>query len=276
MEKPKISVSFSGGRTSAYMAFLIKKHWGDSRDLCFIFANTGKENEETLVFADKCDKEFGLNLVWIEAVMGYPYYKTVSFETASRNGEPFEDKIQRYGIPNVAFPWCTRELKMRPIRAAQVAIFGGYDYKTAIGIRMDEFDRMREDRKAAGLIYPLISEWPSTKKDVADFWESMPFDLGLKDYQGNCDLCWKKAMPKLLKICKESPEKAEWWGNMEEKYSSLKPESQPKRAEQSFFNRKHTPVSEIVAIAQAAKYLPIQLSLFNGGSSCDGESCEAF
>lgn len=175
----------------------------------------------------------------------------------------------------MAFPWCTRELKSRPIRAFQVSIFG-YDYDTAIGIRMDEFDRMSENRKEKRFIYPLIQNWPSTKQDVKEFWAKQDFDLKLKDYQGNCDLCWKKALPKLLKICKESPEKAEWWNEMEQKYSEFKPETQPKRTVPSYFGRKHTSIEELLRISEKTTYLPLQLDLFNGGSSCDGESCDAF
>ena len=59
-------VLFSGGRTSAFLAKYIKEN-PKYKNCIFVFMNTGKEREETLIFADKCDKEFGLNLIWLEA-----------------------------------------------------------------------------------------------------------------------------------------------------------------------------------------------------------------
>ena len=44
-------------------------------------------------------------------------------------------------------------------------------------------------------------------------------DMGQK-CEGNCDLCFKKSLKKRLTIIKEKPEVAEWWLDMEGKYSS--------------------------------------------------------
>jgi 3'-phosphoadenosine 5'-phosphosulfate sulfotransferase (PAPS reductase)/FAD synthetase len=65
----KILISFSGGRTSAFMCKLILEHptYNDYEKL-FVFANTGKEREETLCFVDQVDKEFNLNLVWLKRI----------------------------------------------------------------------------------------------------------------------------------------------------------------------------------------------------------------
>ena len=115
----KTVVSFSGGRTSAYMAFRMINERSDL-DLAFVFANTGMEREETLVFIDRCAKHFGVEIVWIEAVINPqkgigPRYKAVDFETADRNGAPFYGMVAKFGIPNKDSPHCTRELKDRII-----------------------------------------------------------------------------------------------------------------------------------------------------------------
>ena len=57
--KRDIVISFSGGRTSAFMAAFCKEYYKDDNVLV-IFANTGREREETLEFVDKCDKHFNL------------------------------------------------------------------------------------------------------------------------------------------------------------------------------------------------------------------------
>ena len=57
-----ILISFSGGRTSAFMAKFCKEYYCND-NLLFCFANTGKEREETLDFVHQCDKQFDLNVL---------------------------------------------------------------------------------------------------------------------------------------------------------------------------------------------------------------------
>ncbi|GJQ04626.1 phosphoadenosine phosphosulfate reductase domain-containing protein [Capnocytophaga canimorsus] len=61
-----ILITFSGGRTSAFMAVFCKERYKND-NLLFVFVNTGKERSETLDFVNQCDKYFNLNLVWLEA-----------------------------------------------------------------------------------------------------------------------------------------------------------------------------------------------------------------
>ena len=219
-------VSFSGGETSAFMAQWIKKHLESKYDnVLYVFANTGLENEQTLEFVQKCDDYWKLNVQWVECKVnpesgkGTKYWLT-DFDNAKRNGEPFEAMISKYGIPNQSGPICTRELKLRPINSLAKTWFNGQKYETAIGIRMDEFDRMNEKAKEMRLIYPLISKdmIPATKAMVNFFWKQMPFRLELKGYQGNCVTCWKKSDKKLFQIYKENPKAFDFMDRMERKY----------------------------------------------------------
>lgn len=218
----KILVSFSGGRTSAFMAKLIQEHptYKDYQKL-FVYANTGKEAEATLEFIDKCDQEFNLNLVWVEAdvpqIKGKgTNYKIVNFETASRNGEPFEQVIRKFGLPSKVYRHCTRDLKEIPIHKYTREILGN-EYLTAIGIRADEKHRVGSDPKK---VYPL-AELGIDEQIIRNFWDKQSFDLELKDYQGNCDLCFLKSVRKKLTIIKENPKTADWWKGMEDKYGGL-------------------------------------------------------
>ena len=92
-------VSFSGGRTSAYMTKrLLEEKSKEFKDVIVIFANTGQEHEKTLEFINNCDKKFNFNTVWIEAVTHKnkriaSTAKVVDFESASRDGAPFEGVI---------------------------------------------------------------------------------------------------------------------------------------------------------------------------------------
>ena len=218
-----ILISFSGGRTSAFMAKLIFElpKYKNFKKLV-VFANTGKEKEETLKFVNESDKAFILDVVWIEADVNHKKgkgtdYKVVSFETAKRNGEPFEEVIQKFGLPSKYYRHCTRELKEVPIHKFAKSIFEG-EYLTAIGIRADEKHRLGSDPKK---VYPL-AEMGIDELIVRNFWDRQSFDLELKDYEGNCDLCFLKSKRKRLTLIDEQPHIVEWWNIMEHKYSNEK------------------------------------------------------
>lgn len=219
----KILILFSGGRTSAFMCKLILEHpkYKDYEKL-FVFSNTGKEREETLCFVDKCDKEFDLKLVWVEADISQTKgegtnFKIVDFRKASRNGEPFDKLNKKYGLPSKLWRHCTRELKEVPIHKYAKSIFGN-DYLTAIGIRADEKHRLRNKPNN---IYPL-AEIGIDEKIVRSFWGRQTFDLELKDYEGNCDLCFLKSTRKKLTIISENPNVVDWWNEQELKYQNEK------------------------------------------------------
>ena len=200
--KNKIFLSFSGGQTSAYMTKKFIEKYGENHEIVTVFANTGQERDETLQFVDFCDKEYDLNVVWVEAVTHHGdrigcTHRIVDFRTADRNGDVFEDMIRKYGIPNKAYPHCTRELKLNPMYSYLRSIgWEKGDYSTAIGIRSDEVRRVSKKAEADNIIYPLIDLWPTDKIDVNDFWEDQPFQLGLKEHEGNCSWCWKKSFKK--------------------------------------------------------------------------------
>lgn len=231
IDKKKLLISFSGGRTSAYMTWWLLNEWKDRNDYDMVvcFANTGREREETLQFVNKCDKEFNFNTVWIEAYVipekgeGTSHIVT-NIKYASRNGEPFEEVIRKYGIPNAAFLHCTRELKMQPIRSYMRSI-GFNKAITALGIRSDEPQRLNWVKaKKEKLVYPFAQFIKVTKSDINLFWSKQTFDLELKSYEGNCDLCYKKGLRKLMTLVKDKPELADWWREMEQKYGNYVPD----------------------------------------------------
>lgn len=271
--RPKLLVSVSGGRTSTFMAKKLKDDYSDQYEMIFVFSNTGEEWEETLVFMDRCDREFGLGCVWVESVVHAgregTTHKIVNFETASRKGEPFEQVIRKYGIPNKAFPHCSRELKFRPITSYAKSI-GWKNYLTAIGIRADEPRRIRDDKN---LIYPLFNMFPTDKPTIIDWWSQQRFDLQLKEHQGNCKWCWKKSLKKHILIAKESPEAFAFPLRMEAEHGRTgagSAEGAPRTFFREFRSAKDIiQISEFLNPSMPAKFDPEE------DSGCS-ESCEAF
>ena len=146
--KQKLAISFSGGRSSAVMTKLLLEKYNDSKEIIVIFANTGCEHPDTLRFINECDKNWNFNTVWIEALITHGERigvrpKVVTYETCSRNGEPFRKYIKKYGIPNRSHPQCTGRLKTEPIQyylKTQGFLRGKkLNHDTAIGIRSKKY-----------------------------------------------------------------------------------------------------------------------------------------
>lgn len=248
--KPILFVSFSGGRTSAYMAWWLIQNMSHKYDLRFVFANTGQEHENTLAFVNRCDKAWGLNLVWLEAVVHHGEkkgctHKVVSYETASRKGEPFQAMIEKYGIPNPDFPHCNRELKLNVIFSYKRSLGLQTNHPTAIGIRADEMDRMAVSAKKTGAIYPLISWHSTTKGEVRHWWSDQPFDLELPEHLGNCVTCWKKSKRKLMTVAKHEPERFDFMQRMEQEHTNTGAGDDPR-----VFFRQYTTVNDILEQAK--------------------------
>ena len=224
----KLFVSFSGGETSALMTRLLLTRWrGRWDEVAVVFANTGQENEETLEFVDQCDRAFGFGTVWVESVVHPEHgvgttHRIVTFESASRKGEPFEAYIQKFGIPNQKMPDCTRELKKRPLESYLRSIgWATGTYDTALGMRADEPWRRSLNQVNGRVIYPLMDLQPTTKPHVNLFWTKQTFRLQLTGYQGNCKWCWKKSMRKHMTLMAENPTQFDFPERMEAQYGSV-------------------------------------------------------
>jgi hypothetical protein len=239
-------VMCSGGRTSMFLAKYIKEN-PKYKNTLFVFLNTGKERRETIEFIRQCDKAWGLDIVLLEAYIHQEKgsgttYSIVNYKTYSRNGEPFKAMLEKYPMPNNMASNCTRELKLRPIEAYIREKLSNYNVIRVIGIRADEAHRKSVNAEKEGFIYPLCDELKVDAKFIRNWWDSQPFDLQLKDYEGNCDLCFKKSLKKRLTIIKENPSVADWWQKMEQKYSS---ESIPR-----FDLRTNKSIEELVEMAK--------------------------
>ena len=220
-------ISFSGGRTSAYMLYKVLEAHDMSlpEDAVVCFANTGKEDEATLKFVHDCEKHWNVPIVWLEyrdAEETKDRWAVVTYETASRNGEPFEAVIRKKNyLPNPVTRFCTIEMKIRTIANYLFSIGmcetrSKGEYMSWVGIRADESRRAAKiprDRT------PLVTAGVS-KEMVGEFWRNQPFDLELPNingvtYHGNCDLCFLKGTSQTMSLIQEKPERAIWWAKME-------------------------------------------------------------
>lgn len=286
----RLSVSFSGGETSAYMTHWILNNWQDRFDeIHVIFANTGQEHPRTLEFVHACDTHLGFNTTWIEAVVdpapnAPAQCRQVTFETASRDGAPFEQVIAKYGLPNRSWPHCTRNLKERAMQAWYRSMGWPPTYYTAIGIRADEIDRMSASAEKRRLLYPLVTDHPTTKPQITHWWRQQPFRLNLHAWQGNCTWCWKKSLRKHIYQLRTTPELYDFPHAMEVIYDTVGAEfrKDPSSPPRTMFRENRSTV-DLRNLAAAQHNQPLDTPhdsnefdpALDVGDGCE-ESCEVY
>jgi len=225
-------ISFSGGRTSAYMLWRILQAHGGTLpdDVKVTFANTGKEMPQTLDFVRDCGDRWGVDIVWLQykdADEAKDRWERVTYETAARKGEPFKALIDRKEyLPNPVTRFCTIELKIRVMRDYAKSL-GWENWTNVLGLRADEMARVvraRNNTDRWDNAMPLATSG-ITKRDVQAFWSKQNFDLNLQNINGttpagNCDLCFLKSTATIMGLIRANPELADWWAEAEAEAAS--------------------------------------------------------
>lgn len=223
-------ISFSGGRTSAYMLWRVLDANGGLPDVAQVcFENTGKEDPATLRFVRECGARWGVRVRWLEyrtALVPADRWAEVDFDSASRDGQPFEAAIrQRQFLPNPITRFCTVELKIRTAHRFLKSL-GWTEWDQMVGIRADEQRRVSKIRArpspeiAAETMTMPLADAGVTLADVHAFWSQQPFGLELQTVNGrtlagNCDLCYLKPAAQVMSLIAEKPDRAVWWARME-------------------------------------------------------------
>lgn len=246
-------IQFSGGRTSGYLLKQILDAHGGALpdDVKVAFQNTGKEKNETLDFVRDCAAQWSVPIVWLEYRYDQPaeeggdgrrYYEIVNHNSASRNGEPFDQLIRaRKMLPNPVTRFCSIEMKIRTCYRWVRAELGWDHWDTIIGLRADEPRRVAKakTRNEAGkdrfrARTPLATAG-ATKATVSAFWQQQPFDLRLMNVNGvtpdgNCDNCMLKSLAILMGRARRDPNSFAWWITKEMEAPSLGKIDRPENA----------------------------------------------
>ena len=113
-DNKNILCTISAGYSSIMMALKIKE-WYPSHKVVYVMANTSKEHKESLIFMNKCDEYFNLNMNWIEAIFN-PIkgkgvnFRVVKYKDLKTKGEIFEQGIKKLGIPCKINKWSNRDM----------------------------------------------------------------------------------------------------------------------------------------------------------------------
>jgi len=281
MSKQKLCVSFSGGRTSAYMTKRILELYSDTYEIHVLFANTGQEHEKTLDFINNCDKHWGFGTVWLEAKVHYgerkaSTHQVVDYQTCNRIGKPYHDVCKKYGLPSHAYLHCTRELKENPIKSYRKE-HGINDCMFALGMRVDEMRRVKPVDKRGEIVYPLVDWFPTTKPEILEWFQKQPFDLEIPDYLGNCKWCFKKTFSKLIKIVKEHPDYFDFPRELEDDFEMIGSEKFEGNPRKLFRGFRNTDDIFKMALDKEQYELDFKEIIIDDAKASDcAESCEPF
>lgn len=271
-------LSFSGGRTSAFMLFrTLEAHGGElPDDMKVVFANTGKERPETLDFVRDCQDRWGVPIVWLERTPGAhgQRFQIVGHNSASRDGLPFNQLIREKNyLPNPVTRFCTIELKIRVMRDYARSL-GWEHWTNIVGLRADEPGRVAtalarnaEGKERWQTVMPLHTDGV-TEAEVLEFWRTMPFDLNLESYEGNCDLCFLKGRGKITRIMADRPDLADWW---------IEAEAEPRMSNASgaHFRADRPSYAALLDGVQRQGVLPLDLAqdIYDDRTSCGTTAC---
>ena len=287
-DNKNILCTISAGYSSIMMALKIKE-WYPDHKVVYVMANTSKEHKESLIFMNKCDEYFNLNMNWIEAIFN-PIkgkgvnFRVVKYKDLKTKGEIFEQGIKKLGIPCKINKWCNRDMKIVPIKKFADDYFGLNNYSIAVGMRADEMDRVGKAYKTNNTFYPLLDNGITTK-DRNKFWHNKPIKIGIPAHKGNCDKCFEKSNRKLMTITVQEPELDNWWLEMQNEYGEVSINGKPSYnsyAENGGMNfyRGNTSVEELVKLAQqpfklATDEYIYENDLFDEEDDC-GSGCQVF
>lgn len=223
-----VQIAFSGGRTSAYMLHCIQIANGGIPDRAVVtFQNTGREMPQTLDFVAEVGRRWNVPIVWLEYRPTAPFFETVSHNSASRDGEPFDALIdKKQYLPNQQSRFCTIELKVRTAKRYLMNL-GWKHWTSVVGIRADEPHRLNKPKpQDRWEVWTPLADAGVSRVDVAEFWRRQAFDLRLPNVRGNCwlgncDGCFLKSERSQAVLARDFPERHAWWEAAEARVAGM-------------------------------------------------------
>jgi hypothetical protein len=265
-------VSFSGGRTSAYLVHLMLQRDPDCK---IVFCDTGAEHPKTYEFIKDMVKHWDIDITCLRCVVHPEHgigntYQELSIDEIGCNLKPFKAMIEKYSTPFIHGAFCTERMKTVPFYKYCNDVYGRNSYTTWLGIRIDEPRRLKEKK---GIKYLAdISDFE--KVDILNWWKRQPFDLQIQEHLGNCVFCIKKGVNKLALAAKDEPELAAEFIKMINSKTVPEKRETPKE----IIYRGHNSLESIIATFKNVARTEIARGLKNAhrydSGSCS-ESCEA-
>ena len=168
-------VSFSGGRTSAYLCKVMLEKFG-SENVDFVFMDTGAEHPKTYEFIKNVNDHFNLNLTCLRGDFSLPIGSGVGFRVVHINDckpdlKPYKEMMTKYGVPYIGGMFCTDRMKLKPFKKYCDDKYGKGNYETWLGIRADEPARLIGDNaQKSKSAYKQLLDYGFTNGEITDLY----------------------------------------------------------------------------------------------------------
>lgn len=269
-------VSFSGGRTSAYLVHLMQK---TDSDAAYIFCDTEAEHPKTYEFIRNVVKHWGIELICLRAKVSPEEgvgvrYEQISIDDIQTDLKAFGDLTKKYSTPYVHGAFCSERMK-KDIFDRYCKEHFGKDFVTWLGIRADEPRRLNA-RQGVKFLADISD---CEKLDILRWWKRQPFDLDLMEHLGNCVFCIKKGLGKLALAARDEPELAEQFMTMIDEAAEVRGQKRIDRGmDKGMIYRGYQSLGGIIATFSSHSRSDIVATLKNSHryeSECS-ESCEPY
>lgn len=271
-------VSFSGGRTSAFMVAQMefyRRFLG--ADIRYVFMDTGAEHPKTYEFIKRVVKEWGIPLICFRAIINPslgigPRCNFISVDEIGYDLSTWRDMTAKHGLPYVIGGFCTSRLKQEPHEYMMKTYFP--NATTWIGIRADEPKRLRPK---PGFRY-LAEIADEDKPEILSWWNKQPFNLEIEEHLGNCVFCVKKTNLKIALAMRDEPELLRDWIEMiDRKEVRLEGRTQMAAERRLYRNRKTVQdvMNDFAEFSRDELAMRVRVTKAHDTGSCT-ESCEVF
>lgn len=147
-------VSFSGGRTSAYLVWLMEQKRRAGEEVRYLFMDTGAEHPKTYQFIRDVVSHWGIDLTCLRVKVNPELgkgngYEVITLDEIGPNLKPWIDITKKYGIPYFGGAFCTRTMKIEVCERYCKDHFA--ESESWLGMRMDEQARIWGNK-----IFPLL------------------------------------------------------------------------------------------------------------------------
>lgn len=148
-------VSFSGGRTSAYLVHLMEQlRITAEMNVRYIFMDTGAEHPATYQFIRDVVSHWGIELTCLRVKVSPELgqgnsYQIIPLESIGPDLQPWIDVTKKYGTPYFGGAFCTRTMKIEVCERYCRDNFKAWE--SWLGMRVDEQARIWGER-----IFPLL------------------------------------------------------------------------------------------------------------------------
>ena len=209
-QKPTYYVaSFSGGKDSTAMVLRMIELGYKIDEV--VFCDTTMEYPAMIRHVEKVKQVVegaGIKFTTLAPDHDFEYYLTEA-EVPNRRKDSEYLGVPGYGWPSHKIRWCTKHLKLEPIKKYFQDLRGAYDVIQYIGIAADEGYRLeREHNKNPNHLHPLV-EWNWTEADAMAYCRAHGYDWeGLYDIfaRVSCWCCPLQHYDELRKLRKHFPD----------------------------------------------------------------------